>query len=69
MTESSSPMPSPPYPSTDNAIKSVRAGETSVEDAMLHAVVHAWYKGHIEGEDTCPGCDFRGQLPKNTKRG
>ncbi|MFD8620184.1 MULTISPECIES: hypothetical protein [unclassified Streptomyces] len=69
-----SPMPSPPFPSLDsavlrlvvgNAIASVRSGEASVEAAILHAAVHGWYEGHIEGEDECPGCSFRGQLPRD----
>jgi hypothetical protein len=30
----------------------------------LHAAVHCWYEGHIQGEDACPGCDFCGGLPK-----
>ncbi|MFJ3300138.1 hypothetical protein [Streptomyces bacillaris] len=67
-----SPMPSPPFPSPDsavlrlvvgNAIASVRSGEASMEEAILHAAVHGWYEGHIQGEDECPGCSFRGQLP------
>ncbi|MFD9849149.1 hypothetical protein [Streptomyces parvus] len=69
-----SPMPSPPFPSLDsavlrlvvgNAIASVRSVEASVEEAILHAAVHGWYEGHIEGEDECPGCSFRGQLPRD----
>ncbi|MFJ6805735.1 hypothetical protein ACIQRK_06770 [Streptomyces anulatus] len=67
-------MPSPPFPSLDsavlrlvvgNAIASVRSGEASVEEAILHAAVHGWYEGHIEGEDECPGRSFRGQLPRD----
>ena len=63
-----SSMPSPPFPSPDNAvlrlvvgnaIASVRSGEASVEEAILHAAVHARYEGHIKGEDECPGCNFR----------
>lgn len=73
-----SPMPSPPFPSSDsavlrlivgNAIASVRSGEASVEEAILHAAVHGWYEGHVQGEDECPGCDFRGELPKHGNRG
>jgi hypothetical protein len=72
-----SPMPSPPFPSPDailrvivgNAIASVHSGESTVEEAILHAAVHGWYEGHIEGEDRCPGCDFRGQLPKDSNCG
>ncbi|RSS46240.1 hypothetical protein [Streptomyces sp. WAC08241] len=75
---SDSPMPSPPFPAPDNAvlgtivnsaIASVRNGEASVQEAILHAAVQGWYEGHVQGEDECPGCDFRGGLPKNTKRG
>ncbi|MCZ7460610.1 MULTISPECIES: hypothetical protein [unclassified Streptomyces] len=72
-----SPMPSPPFPSPDNAvlrvvvgnaIASVRSGEASVEEAILHAAVHGWYEGHVQGEDECPGCDFRGELRKHSNR-
>ena len=75
---SNSPMPSPPFPSPNNAalrvivgnaIASVQNGEASVQDAILHAAVHGWYEGHIQGEDQCPGCDFRGGLPKSSNRG
>ncbi|MFB7030872.1 MULTISPECIES: hypothetical protein [unclassified Streptomyces] len=75
---SDSPMPSPPFPAPDNAVlrlivgnavESVRNGEATVEEAILHATVHGWYEGHIQGEDECPGCDFRGELPKGAKRG
>ncbi|MEU3005654.1 hypothetical protein [Streptomyces sp. NPDC007020] len=73
-----SQMPSPPFPSTDNAvlglivggaIESVRSGEVTVEEAILHAAVHGWYEGHVQGEDECPGCDFRGGLAKDSARG
>ncbi|MFJ2843519.1 hypothetical protein ACIPD2_17980 [Streptomyces griseofuscus] len=73
-----SPMPSPPFPSPDsavlrlivgNAIASVLSGEASVEEAILHAAVHGWYEGHVQGEDECPGCDFRNELPKHGNRG
>ncbi|MGW5366734.1 hypothetical protein ACWER6_06595 [Streptomyces sp. NPDC004009] len=36
-----------------------------MEEAILHAAVHGWYEGHVQGEDECPGCDFRGELPKH----
>ncbi|WP_035800208.1 hypothetical protein [Kitasatospora mediocidica] len=74
---SASSMPSPPFPSPDsavlqlvvaNAVASVRTGEATIEEAILHAAVHGWYEGHIQGEDECPGCDFRGELPKSTHR-
>ncbi len=70
-------MPSPPFPQPDSAplfvivrssVESVRTGGASIEEAILHAAVHGWYEGHIQGEDECPGCDFRGELPKSTHR-
>ncbi|MGW3179521.1 hypothetical protein ACWDD9_09675 [Kitasatospora sp. NPDC001119] len=66
-----SAMPSPPFPAPDsavlalivaNAVNAVNSGEASIEQAILHAAVHGWYEGHIEGEDACPGCDFRGPI-------
>ncbi|WP_234473347.1 MULTISPECIES: hypothetical protein [unclassified Streptomyces] len=51
------------------AIESVRSGEATVEEAILHAAVHGWYEGHVQGEDDCPGCDFRGGLAKDSARG
>jgi hypothetical protein len=72
-------MPSPPYPSphdntllqviVNNAVAAVEKGETGWKDSVVHAAVHGWYEGHIEGEDNCPGCDYRGQLPKGSERG
>jgi hypothetical protein len=71
-------MPSPPFPDPDssvlrliihNAIEAVQSGEATVETAIQHAAVHGWYEGHIQGEDACPGCDFRGQLPRQTTKG
>ncbi|WP_364708972.1 hypothetical protein [Streptomyces ossamyceticus] len=52
-----------------DAIASVRSAEASVEEAILHAAVHGWYEGHVQGEDECPGCGFRGELPKHGNRG
>lgn len=61
-----------PFPSPDNAvlrvvvgnaIASVRSGKASVEEAILHAAAHGWYEGHVQGEDECPGCDFRASYP------
>jgi len=74
----SNPMPSPPFPDPDspvlrliitNSIEALRSGETSAEGAILHAAVHGWYEGHIQGEDACPGCDFRGNIQKQTTKG
>ena len=73
MSASADPMPSPPFPATDspvlwmivqNAMSSYETGETDVRGAIIHAAVHGWYEGHAQGEDACPGCDFRGDLPK-----
>lgn len=56
-------MPSPPFPSPDSdalrviledTMKSYDDGEVDVRGAILHAAVHGWYEGHIEGEDACP---------------
>jgi hypothetical protein len=52
-----------------NAIESMRTGQADADQAILHAAVHGWYEGHIEGEDTCPGCDYRGRLHKGAVRG
>lgn len=35
-------------------------GEVDVRRAVIQAAVHGWYERHIEGEDTCPGCEHRG---------
>lgn len=40
-----------------------------MEEAILHAAVHRWYKGHSQDKDKCPGCGFRGELQKNGNRG
>jgi hypothetical protein len=39
-----------------NALSKVESGELSARQAIVHAAVHAWYEGHIEGEDACDGC-------------
>ncbi|MFJ5879877.1 hypothetical protein [Kitasatospora cineracea] len=70
---STSPMPSPPLPSPHsavlevivrNAVEPVRTSKASAEEATLHTAVHGWYERRIQREDECPGCDFRGRLPK-----
>lgn len=71
-------MPSPPFPDphspvlrliVTSAVEALRSGEATAEQAVLHAAVHGWYEGHIQGEDACPGCDYRGGLPKQATRG
>ena len=56
-------MPSPPFPDresavlkliVENAINAMNSGEATPESAILHAAVHGWYEGHIQGEDACP---------------
>ncbi len=73
-----SQMPHPPFPDPDsavlrlivrNAIDSMQTEGLTVEHAILHAAVHGWYEGHIEGEDACPGCDYRGKIHKQTSKG
>ncbi len=72
-----SPMPHPPFPNpdsqilkliVDNTINAMRSGEVDAEGAILHAAVHGWYEGHIEGEDVCPGCNFRGDMPHQRQK-
>jgi hypothetical protein len=71
-------MPSPPFPDPGSqvlqlivtrAIEAMRSGEATAEEAILHAAVHGWYEGHVQGEDACPGCEFRGKLGKQARRG
>jgi len=71
-------MPSPPFPAPDspvlwmiieNSLRAYNAGEVDVRGAIVHAAVHGWYEGHAQGEDACPGCDFRGELPKQHWKG
>jgi hypothetical protein len=71
-------LPSPPFPDPENAVLRViiehavaayQAGQVDVAGAVTHAAVHAWYEGHIQGEDACPGCDYRGRLPKQHLKG
>ncbi|MFE3173656.1 hypothetical protein ACFXPA_09755 [Amycolatopsis sp. NPDC059090] len=70
--------PSPPFPASDspvlamiieNSMAAYDAGEVDARGAVVHAAVHAWYEGHIQGEDVCTGCDFRGNLPKQQWNG
>jgi hypothetical protein len=67
---SSLPFPDPDSPVLQlivtRAIEAMTTGEATAEQAILHAAVHGWYEGHIQGED---GCDFRGNLPKQTHKG
>jgi hypothetical protein len=71
------PIPSPPFPHpesdvlriiVENAIADYEAGEIDVRGAVLHAAVHGWYEGHIEGEDVCAGCEHRGDVGRGILR-
>jgi hypothetical protein len=71
VTDPNGPMPSPPFPKPDsdalwlivqNTMREYEEGVVGVRGAVLHAAVHGWFEGHLEGEDSCPGCDFRGEL-------
>ena len=71
-------MPSPPFSDPGSAvlqlivtgaIEAMQADEVTAEEAILHAAVHGWYEGHIQGEDACPGCEFRGKLRKQARKG
>jgi len=68
----------PPFPAPDNvalallvrrAVQAYQSGEATAEQAILNAAVNAWYKGHVQGEDACPGCDYRGKLNKQSTKG
>jgi hypothetical protein len=70
-------MPSPPFPDplspllqlvVDDTLKALQAGDITPEQAVLHAAVHGWYEGHIEGEDACGGCDYRGGDPTSAEQ-
>ena len=52
----------------DHTIDAMRSGKMGAEGAILHAAVHGWYEGHIEGEDVCPGCTFRGDLSQQRQK-
>ena len=78
MPEPVDAFPSPPFPEPDSeilrliiayALKAYQAGEVDLAGAVTHAAVHGWYEGHIQGEDACPGCQYRGELPKQELRG
>ena len=70
-------MPSPPFPDPmspvlahviQEALEAYERGEADVPAVVLHAAVHGWYEGHIEGEDACTGCQFRGHDPELAAR-
>lgn len=59
-------VPSPPYPNPHdnavlravvaNAIEALESGELDARGAILHAAVHGWLEGHLEGEECSQGC-------------
>ncbi len=61
------PFPDPLSPVLDllvrHVVAEVRRSAAPLEDAVRLAVVSGWYEGHIEGEDSCHGCDYRGDDP------
>ena len=46
-----------------HVVEEVRRSEAPLEAAVRLAVVSGWYEGHIEGEDACRGCVYRGEDP------
>jgi hypothetical protein len=68
--------PSPPFPDRDHEVFQLilRAGlahfrkTRNAEQALVYVGVHAWSEGHIQGEDACPGCDYRGALPRQHRK-
>ena len=71
------PFPVPPFPHpesdilrvvVENAMTEYESGEVDVKGAIVHAAVHAWFEGHLEGEDSCPGCEHRGDVGRGILR-
>lgn len=66
------PFPDPLSPVLDLLVRQVTdamwRGELRLEDAIRAAAEVGWYEGHIEGEDRCPGCEFRGDDPEFATR-
>ena len=60
--------PSPPFPDPSSPLLELIVAEAlelfqrdgDVGAALRHAAVHGWCEGHIEGEDDCAGCHYRG---------
>lgn len=40
----------------NNTVGALQSSEVDAEGAILHAAVHAWYEGHVKGEDVCGTC-------------
>jgi hypothetical protein len=61
------PFPDPLSPLLDVLVRhlsdAVWQGQLGVEEAIRAAAETGWYEGHIEGEDRCPGCHYRGDDP------
>lgn len=58
-------MPMPPFPDPDDALLRViiestwehyTSGALDVRGAILHAAVHGWLEGHLQGEECEQGC-------------
>jgi hypothetical protein len=46
-----------------SAVEALRSGQATAEQAVLHAAVHGWYEGHIQGEDACPAATTAANYP------
>lgn len=72
----SAPGPVPPFPDpSDPVLVAIvigalgMLGEGRAVDRVLPMVAaRAWAEGHIEGEDRCPGCEWRGGLARGADR-
>ncbi len=72
----SAPGPVPPFPHpADPVLVAIvigalgLLGEGRPADRLLPMVAaRAWAEGHVEGEDRCPGCEWRGGLPRGADR-
>ena len=62
------PFPDPLSPVLDLLVRhaedAVRSGSVGLEEAIRQAAITGWYEGHIDGEDSCPGCRYRGEDPQ-----
>jgi hypothetical protein len=64
------PFPTPPFPDrgdkllhvvVETAARALEAGKVDVHGALMHAAVHGWMEGHLQGEECDANCvhDYR----------
>ena len=70
------PGPAPPFPDpADPVLVAIILGALSLlregrpaERVLPMVAARAWAEGHVEGEDRCPGCSWRGDLGPGADR-